>query len=63
MFPNLKKSTQLAEIIALLKNGNALTDKGIDYALNAQIKGFEKAGLLETNDSLDYTVFSQVARK
>jgi hypothetical protein len=47
----------LSEIVCLLKNGNALTDKGVEIALQAQIKGFERAGLLEVNDSMDYTGF------
>ena len=41
----------------MLKNGNALIDRGIEVALQAQIKGFERAGLLEVNDSMDYTGF------
>jgi hypothetical protein len=30
---------------------------GIDVAITAQIKGFEKAGLLEVNDDMNYTGF------
>jgi hypothetical protein len=41
----------------LLKNGNALIDRGIEIALQAQIKGFEQAGLLEVDDSMDYIGF------
>lgn len=51
------KHKSLSEIVSALKNTNALTDKGIDNAIIAQMKGFEKAGLLEVNDSLDYTGF------
>ena len=47
----------LCEIVSLLKNGNALIDRGIEIALQAQIKGFERAGLLEVNDNMDYTGF------
>ena len=32
----------LSEIVSLLKNGNALIDRGIEIAVQAQIKGFEK---------------------
>lgn len=53
----------LAEIIAVLKNGNALTEKGIDIAIQAQIKGFEQAKLLEVNDSMDFTGFFHVDGK
>ena len=41
----------------MLKNGNALIDRGIEIALQAQIKGFERAELLEVNESMDYTGF------
>jgi hypothetical protein len=51
------KHKTLSEIVSLLKNGNALIDRGIQIALQAQIKGFERAGLLEVNDSMDYTGF------
>jgi hypothetical protein len=47
----------LSEVVSLLKNGNALTDKGIEVVLQAQIKGFERAGLLEVSGSMDYTGF------
>ncbi len=50
----------LAEIIAILKNGNALTEKGIDVAIQAQIKGFEQAKLIEVNDNMDFTGFFPV---
>jgi hypothetical protein len=53
----IARHRSLYEIISLLKNGNALTDRGIEIALQAQIKGFEKAGLLDVNDSMDYTGF------
>jgi hypothetical protein len=36
----------LSEIAAELKNGNALHEYGLDIAITAQIKGFEKAGSL-----------------
>ena len=55
VFP-LKHKT-LSEIVAILKNGNALTDKGIEIAIQAQIKGFEQAKLLEVNDSMDFVGF------
>jgi len=51
------KQKTIAEIVAELKNGNALCDNGIDVAITAQIKGFEKAGLLEVNDDMSYTGF------
>jgi hypothetical protein len=47
----------LPQIIAQLKQSEALTDKNLDNAMIAQIKGFEQAGLLEENDDLDYTGF------
>lgn len=47
----------LSEIVAHLKNGNALTEKGIEIALQAQIKGFERAGLLEEDDTMDFVGF------
>jgi hypothetical protein len=47
----------LSEIVGELKNGNALHEYGLDIAITAQIKGFEKAGLLEINDDIDYTGF------
>jgi hypothetical protein len=46
------KQKTIAEIVAELKNGNALCDNGLDIAINAQIKGFEKNGLLEINDDI-----------
>ncbi len=52
----LKQKT-IAEIAAELKNGNALCEYGIDVAITAQIKGFEKAEKLATNDDMSYTGF------
>ena len=49
------KHKTLSEIVSELKNGNALSEYGLDVALTAQIKGFEKAGLLEVNDDMNYT--------
>lgn len=51
------KHKTISEIVAELKNGNALCENGIDVAITAQIKGFEKAGLLEINDDMSYTGF------
>jgi len=51
------KHKSLPQIIARLKQSEALTDKNLDNAMIAQIKGFEQAGLLEENDDLDYTGF------
>ena len=51
------KHKTLSEIVAELKNGNALSERGIDVAITAQIKGFEKAGRLEVNDDINYTGF------
>jgi hypothetical protein len=51
------KHKSLPQIIAQLKQSEALTDKNLDNAMIAQIKGFEQAGLLEENDDLDYTGF------
>ena len=47
----------LSQILAFLKETQALTDKNLDVALIAQIKGFEKIGLLEENDDTDYIGF------
>ena len=47
----------LAEIVNRLKQTEALTDRNLDAAMIAQIKGFEKAGLLEENDDIDITGF------
>ena len=47
----------LGEIVSELKNGNALSENGLDIAITAQIKGFEERGLLEISDSMDYTGF------
>ena len=47
----------LPQIIAQLKQSEALTEKNLDNAMIAQIKGFEQVGLLEENDDLDYTGF------
>jgi hypothetical protein len=52
----LKQKT-VSEIVSELKTGNALSETGIDIAINAQIKGFEKAAMLEVNDDMDYTGF------
>jgi hypothetical protein len=57
------KHKSLAEIIAELNDGNTLVDKGLDVMLNAQIKGFEKAGKLEISDSIDYTGFFPSGKK
>jgi hypothetical protein len=51
------KHKTLSEIVSGLKNGNALCEYGLDVALTAQIKGFEKAGRLEVNDDMNYTGF------
>jgi hypothetical protein len=51
------KHKTISEIVAELKNGNALSENGLDIAINAQIKGFEKDGLLEVNDDMNYTGF------
>lgn len=51
------KHKTLSEIVGELKNGNALCERGIDVALIAQIKGFEKAERLEVNDDINYTGF------
>ena len=51
------KQKTISEIVAELKNGNALCENGLDIAINAQIKGFEKAGLLEINDDINYAGF------
>jgi hypothetical protein len=51
------KHKTLSEIVSELKNGNALSEYGLDVAIIAQIKGFEKAGLLEVNDDMNYTGF------
>jgi len=47
----------LSQILAFLKETQALTDKNLDVALIAQIKGFEKIGLLEENDDTEYIGF------
>jgi hypothetical protein len=52
----LKQKT-LSQIISILKETQALTDKNLDVALIAQIKGFEKSGLLEENDDTEYIGF------
>jgi len=41
------KHKTLSEVVSSLKNCNALIDRGIEIALQTQIKGFERAGLLE----------------
>jgi hypothetical protein len=51
------KHKTLSEIVAELKNGNLLSEYGLDVAIIAQIKGFEKAELLEVNDDMNYTGF------
>jgi hypothetical protein len=51
------KHKTLPEIVSGLKNGNALCEYGLDVALTAQIKAFEKAGRLEVNDDMNYTGF------
>jgi hypothetical protein len=51
------KHKTISEIVAELKNGNALCENGIDVAVIAQIKGFEKAEMLEINDDMNYTGF------
>jgi hypothetical protein len=51
------KQKTIAEIVAELKNGNALSEYSLDVAINAQIKAFEKDGLLEINDDMSYTGF------
>ncbi len=51
------KHKSMSEIIAELNDGNALSEKGIEIMLQAQIKGFEKAGQLEISDSIDYSGF------
>jgi hypothetical protein len=58
------KHKTITEMVSQLNDGNALTDNGLEVMLQAQIKGFEKAGLLEVSDSLDYTgFFPSVDRK
>jgi hypothetical protein len=47
----------LSQILAFLEETQALTDKNLDVALMAQIKGFEKIGLIEENDDTDYIGF------
>jgi hypothetical protein len=47
----------LPEIVSLLKEGNALCDLGLNTAINAQLKGFERDGLLKENDDMDLTGF------
>jgi len=51
------KQKTIAEIVTELKNGNALCEMGIDVAITAQIKAFEKAGKLEINDDMGYSGF------
>jgi hypothetical protein len=51
------KHKSLSEIVSVLKNGNALAERGIDIALQGQIKGLERSELLEVNDSMNYTGF------
>lgn len=51
------KQKSLSEIVARLKETDALCDKNIDNALIAQTKGFEQRGLLEVNDDMDYIGF------
>jgi hypothetical protein len=51
------KCKTIPEIVSELKNGNALCDTGIEVAINAQIKGFEKAGQLEINEDMEYSGF------
>jgi hypothetical protein len=51
------KHKTISEIVGELKNGNALCENGIDVAIIAQIKGFEKAGMLETSDDMSCTGF------
>jgi hypothetical protein len=57
------KHKSIAEIVAELNDGNTLTDRGLDIMLNAQIRGFEKAGKLEISDSIDYTGFFPSGKK
>jgi hypothetical protein len=40
-----------------LKDGNALCENGIDVAITAQIKGFEKEGKLEVNEDIEQSGF------
>jgi hypothetical protein len=47
----------ISEIVTELEEGNALHDRGIKIAIQAQIKGFEQAGLLEIDNSIKYTGF------
>lgn len=51
------KQKTISEIVAEMKNGNALCENGLDVAITAQSKGFEKVGLLEINDDMSYTGF------
>jgi Bifunctional DNA primase/polymerase, N-terminal len=53
----------LPQVIAQLKQSQALTDKNLDNAMIAQIKGFEQAGLLEENDDLDSTGFFPIGNR
>lgn len=47
----------ITEIAAELNDGNALTDRGLEVMLQAQIKGFEKERKLEISDIIDYSGF------
>lgn len=51
------KHKTLSEISGQLRDGNALTESGIDIALQTQIKAFEKAKLLEENDDMHFIGF------
>ncbi len=51
------KHKTLSEIATELKQSNALCENGLDVALIAQIKGFEKFGLLTIDDDIDYIGF------
>jgi hypothetical protein len=51
------KHKSISDIVNRLKDGNALNDKGIDIAIQAQIKGFERAKLLEIDNTIDYIGF------
>jgi hypothetical protein len=51
------KHKTISEIVSELKNGNALCDSGIEVAITAQIKAFEKARLIEINDDMNYEGF------
>lgn len=51
------KQKTIPEIVSYLKNGNALTESGIEVAINCQLKAFEQRKLLETNDDMSLTGF------